>query len=137
MRLLAAALLLLSSCAAWTWHGKELALEICDSPSERARGLRGHPPLEGNQGLLFVYPEPKKCSYWMKDVPYPIDLAFIDAKGVVLEIVDMKALDETPVSSPSAVRFVLEMRQGWFREQGLEKGAVWKELAAMDWTHAQ
>lgn len=127
----------LCACGEWSWEGHSLDLEICDTPAERSKGLQGHAPLTGNQGLLFVYPDDRTCSYWMKDVPFPIDLAFISSDGVVKEVVGMNPMDETPVPSPGKVRFVLEMSAGWFKNHNLGKGSLWQELITKEWTHAE
>jgi uncharacterized protein len=55
----------------------------------------------------------------------PLSAAYIDPEGVILEIHDLKPLDETTVQADSdRVQFVLEVNQGWFARHHISTGAV-------------
>jgi hypothetical protein len=45
--------------------------------------------LKENEAMLFVFPAAQRQSFWMKNTPLPLSIAFIDAKGVILNIRDM------------------------------------------------
>jgi len=82
-----------------------------------------------NRGMLFVYPHRYYRKYWMRNVFIPIDLAYIRA-GRIDQLVKMKPEAGTPGSeipryeSRSAVRYVLEMPEGWFERNGISEGAL-------------
>jgi uncharacterized membrane protein (UPF0127 family) len=58
----------------------------------------------------------------MKNTLLPLSIAFIGDDGAVVNITDMKPLDETSHCSQKPVRFVLEMNQGWFAKKGIKAG---------------
>ena len=99
-----------------------LAVEIADTPEERARGLMFRERLEADAGMLFVWPNDTGSGFWMKDTQIPLSVAFIDASGKVVDIQDMQPLDETLHHSPAAYRYAVEANQGWFAAHGIESG---------------
>jgi uncharacterized membrane protein (UPF0127 family) len=62
-------------------------------------------------------------SFWMKNTPLDLDIAFIARDGTVLEVRTMTSGDtETTTSSTDQVRFAIEMRAGWFGHFGVKPG---------------
>lgn len=102
--------------------GVTVAAEVADSPQERAIGLMGRSSLPVNQGMIFVYPDEAVRSFWMKNTPLPLSIAFIDKLGRVVHIAELKPNDTTPVSSQVPAMFALEMDSGWFAEHGVTIG---------------
>jgi uncharacterized protein len=102
----------------------EVEVEIADDTEEMARGLMGRTALAENAGMLFVYPDERELSFWMKDTLIPLSIAFMDAEGRIVDIQDMKALDDTPPHYTSAepARYALEVNEGFFDERGVEVG---------------
>ena len=79
--------------------------------------------LSENEAMLFVFPGPRPVSFWMKDTPVPLSIAYMGSSGRILEIHDLKPFDETPVPSASAsVDFALEVPRGWFSGHGILPG---------------
>ena len=58
----------------------------------------------------------------MRNTFIPLSIAYIDSKGVILNIVDMKPKDESTHPSAGPALYALEMKQGWFRERGIAAG---------------
>ena len=58
---------------------------VADTPQERAAGLSGYPGLPEDAGMLFVFPEPRQPSFWMKGMEFPLDLVWI-RDGIVVQI---------------------------------------------------
>lgn len=97
--------------------------KIAVSELEKARGLMNIDSLPENEGMIFVNEFPTMCSYWMKNTKVPLDIAFIDPFGTILEIRQMFPHDTTPVRSKSAnVLYCLEMNQGWFAKNKIKSG---------------
>jgi len=63
-------------------------------------------------------------SFWMKDTLIPLSIAFMDSEGRIVDIQDMKALDDTPPHYTSAepAQYALEVNKGFFAERGVEVG---------------
>jgi uncharacterized membrane protein (UPF0127 family) len=102
----------------------EVRVEIADSDSERARGLMHRTALAEKRGMLFVFRSEERLSFWMKDTLIPLSIAFMDSEGRIVDIQDMKPLDDDPPSYVSAepAQYALEVNQGFFDERGVEVG---------------
>ena len=58
---------------------------VADTPQERATGLSGYPGLPEDAGMLFVFPEPRQPSFWMRGMLFALDLIWI-RDGTVVQI---------------------------------------------------
>ncbi len=102
----------------------KVEVEVADDMNEMSRGLMGRTALAEDAGMLFVYPEERELSFWMKDTLIPLSIAFMDSEGRIVDIQDMKALDDRPPHYTSAepARYALEVNKGFFEERGVEVG---------------
>ena len=94
-------------------------VEIADTPDERQRGLMFRDEMAADAGMLFVFPDSRPRSFWMKDTRIPLSIAYVAADGRILEIHDMEPLSTTPVPSRYPARYALEVNQGRFDEVGV------------------
>jgi uncharacterized membrane protein (UPF0127 family) len=100
-----------------------LAAEVAADDASRELGLMARKGLDPDEGMVFVFPQPRSVNFWMKDTPIPLSIAYISASGRILETHELKPLDETPVpSTSSAVVYALEVPQGWFASHGVLAG---------------
>lgn len=99
-----------------------VAAEVADDRMERGVGLMHRTELAAGAGMLFVYPSPRRLSFWMRNTLVPLSIAFIDDKGVIVRISDMKPRDERRVPSDWPAMYALEVPQGWFVEKGISVG---------------
>lgn len=95
---------------------------VARSAEERALGLMHRRELPEDEGMLFMSDRRAVQSYWMKDTPLPLSIAFLAEDGTILKIADLEPHDLEGESSEHAVRFVLEVNQGWFEERGIAPG---------------
>lgn len=103
--------------------GVTVTAEIADTPALRERGLMDRDSLPENHGMLFVYPDERELSFWMRNTPLSLDIAFIDRGGVITNIETMQANDDENTFSNRPAMFALEMEAGWFEANGVEPGA--------------
>ena len=97
--------------------------EIADTPQASENGLMFRDSLPEDHGMLFIFDQPKKASFWMKNTKIPLSIAYIDSNGKILEIKSMNPLDETIAASDSdKVAYALEVNQGWFARHGVSSG---------------
>jgi uncharacterized membrane protein (UPF0127 family) len=97
--------------------------QVAQTPQQRQIGLMFRREMPLNDGMLFVFEEPSVQCFWMKNTLLPLSIAFLADDGSIVNLADMKPLDETSHCSEKPVRFVLEMNKGWFAKRGLKAGS--------------
>jgi hypothetical protein len=102
--------------------GHPLKVELAITDPQRMQGLMHREKLAQNDGMLFVFDEPAYQSMWMKNTLIPLSVAFIDADGVILNILDMEPQTLTPNMSAGPARYAIETNKGWFQERKLKAG---------------
>jgi len=100
----------------------ELESYVARTEEQRALGLMHRAELGPDEGMLFVCDESAVQSFWMKDTPVALSIAFLDDDGVILHIDHMEPHSLDSHSSEHPVRYVLEVPQGWFDERGIAVG---------------
>ncbi|SDH22189.1 DUF192 domain-containing protein [Nitrosomonas sp. Nm132] len=99
-----------------------LYTEIAHTPTARAQGLMYRSQLDGNSGMLFVFPKTNIYGMWMLNTSIPLSVAFLDEKGVILNIADMTPHSVTPHYSAKPAKYALEMNLGWFAKKDIKTG---------------
>jgi len=103
--------------------GVSLHAEIADTPQSSETGLMFRSSMPENHGMLFVFDEPKRAEFWMKNTKIPLSIAYIDSTGKILEVKSMKPFDETIIpSSTDKVAFALEVNKDWFSRHNIAPG---------------
>ena len=98
--------------------------DVADTPELRAKGLMNRLVLEEDTGMIFVFEDLKTRSFWMKETYLPLSIAYLDDKGVIINIEKMTPLDITGIKSSNPARYALEMNEGWFEKRGIIPGDV-------------
>jgi uncharacterized membrane protein (UPF0127 family) len=101
---------------------ERVTVEVAATPSARRRGLMHRESLPDERGMLFVFPQEKRLTFWMKDTHIPLSIAFARSDGTIVHIADLEPRSEQPVSSRSPARYALEMNRGWFLRHGVLEG---------------
>lgn len=98
-----------------TIGGSIVRTVIADSPAERERGLSGRRGLAPDEGMLFVFPQTGRYSFWMKDMLFPIDIVWISETGMIVDIASSVAPETYPsaFTSQGPARYVLELPAGF------------------------
>lgn len=97
--------------------------ELADTGRAREIGLMGREALGPNEGMLFVFEHDAVHCFWMRNTPLPLSIAFLDDDGRIVDIAQMAPRSDDSHCPSRAVRFALEMEQGWFARRGIEPGA--------------
>jgi uncharacterized membrane protein (UPF0127 family) len=98
-------------------------LQVAVLEPEMQRGLMDRPSLGRDEGMAFVYTQPRQVSFWMHNTLIPLDIGFFDAKGELREVRQMYPHDERSVPSHSAeIQLAVEMNLNWFRDNGVKPG---------------
>lgn len=99
-------------------------VELACSVEEQSKGLMFRSELPQNQGMLFVFPRERTLSFWMKNTLIPLDIAYIDAQGKIIDIQQMQPQTTTAHPSKAPAKYALEMNQNWFKDNKIELGTV-------------
>jgi len=99
-----------------------LKVELAVSDEERSRGLMFRKTLGHDEGMLFVFDELGYHSMWMKDTLLPLSVAFIDADGKIINILDMEPQTLDTHSAAGPARYAIETNKGWFEEKKVKAG---------------
>ena len=100
-------------------------VEIAETDAQRARGLMFRTSLARNAGMLFLFQEPTRGAFWMKNTHIPLSIAFTDRRGRILKIMHMAPChaDPCPTYDPQVTyRRALEVNRGAFRRWGVRRG---------------
>ena len=102
--------------------GHSVRAELADSEEARMTGLMFRNSLPENSAMLFVYDREERSAMWMKNTYVPLSVAFIDRRGVILNIEDMEPQTLDSHASAGPAKYALEMNRGWFKRRGIKKG---------------
>ncbi len=97
-----------------------LIVEIADTPEKSAHGLMYRKELAPGTGMLFIFPDEKVRSFWMKNTFVPLSIGYFNHKKELIDIQDMEpALSEMQMELPTYVskepaQYALEVPKGWF-----------------------
>jgi uncharacterized protein len=99
-----------------------LLVEVAETERQQQRGLMGRTELDANRGMLFVFDREQALSFTMRDTLIPLSIAYIDARGTIIDIQDMQPLNETSYPSAAPAKYALEVNQGFFEAHGIQVG---------------
>ena len=108
-----------------TKNGKSHAFtgELAVTPRQREQGLMNRREMAPDHGMLFAFGETRQVFMWMKNTYLPLDMLFIDSKGVVRTIrEDAVPHSEAIIDSGEPVAFVLELNAGTVRRLRIKPG---------------
>jgi len=105
-----------------TIGGHQLTVEVAATRQAMETGLMNRFSLQPDHGMLFVFEKPQPLAFWMKNTYIPLSIAFVDARGRIINIEDMQPQDESTHWSKGVGLYAIEMRQGWFAAHGIGAG---------------
>ena len=98
-------------------------VEVADTAEERRWGLMYRRELGTDEGMLFVFPDEKVQSFWMKNTPLSLDIIFMDRRRRVVGIIhDTVPFSTRSVSVRVPSQYALEVRAGMARRNGIAVG---------------
>ena len=99
-----------------------ISAEVAYTEPTRQKGLMERRSMAPHEGMLFVFERAMPFCMWMRNTYIPLSVAFIDGKGVILNIEDMKPQTENPHCASGDAKYALEMNQGWFATRKIGPG---------------
>ena len=99
------------------------SVEVMRTPDQQARGLMFRRYMPDDRGMLFTFGRDEPVFMWMKNTYIPLDMVFIDRKGVVASIAaDTEPFSERTIASGPPVWGVVELNAGAAARMGLAVG---------------
>ena len=99
-------------------------VEVIRSPEKQRLGLMFRKELTKKTGILFVFKEEKKASFWMKNTLIPLDIIFISKDGKIDFIkINAKPGSLKRIRSKNKIIAVLEINSGESYALGINKNS--------------
>jgi uncharacterized membrane protein (UPF0127 family) len=100
---------------------------LAATADQRQRGLMEVTDLGGYAGMLFVWDADSSSSFYMRNTPTPLSIAWFDADGGLVSTADMDPCPDVEgcptYPSGGSYRFALEVRQGALADVGVVDGS--------------
>ena len=107
-----------------TWGEAVFTVEVAADEASRAKGLMYRKELPQFSGMLFVFDRPQHARFWMKNTLIPLDMLFLDKKGVVQKIMRMATPgDLSIIDGGTGILEVLEVNGGTVESLGIVPGS--------------
>jgi uncharacterized membrane protein (UPF0127 family) len=98
-------------------------IEVATTPEQQMRGLMFRETMAANAGMLFLYPEERIITMWMKNTILPLDMIFADRQGRVVSVhANAVPFSEDVISSRVPAMAVLEINAGQAARLGIKEG---------------
>ena len=99
-------------------------IEVVSNSQERKLGLMYRENLPYDDAMFFIWEYKKRQCMWMRNTYIPLNVAYLDSSGKILEIYDMVPLSDESVCSKKRVRYALEVNLNWFEDNNILVGDV-------------
>lgn len=108
-----------------------LNIDVVNTDAEREKGLSGRLNLEDGEGMLFIFENEGYYGFWMKDMNFPIDIAWLNKDKKIIHIEKNVAPDTYPTvffaqknDLPILSLYVLETKAGFFEKSKIKIGDI-------------
>ena len=109
---------------AWVIFAEDTVVaEVAATVEARQQGLMYREEVPDGTGMLFVFQDNQPRAFWMANTYVPLDIAYMDPSYRIVDIVQMEPLVTETYPSNAPAMFALEVRKGWFAEEGIDVGA--------------
>lgn len=100
-----------------------LDIEIADNEFETQTGLMYRDSMKENRGMLFVFPDSRPRSFYMKNTRFPLDIIYLDDNNTIVSFQEnAQPLNENSLPSNAPAKYVLEVNAGLVKKWQLEVG---------------
>jgi uncharacterized membrane protein (UPF0127 family) len=100
-----------------------IKVEFAQSKEEQTLGLSNRNLQTNNSFMVFVYNQPQRVNFWMKDTKKDLSIAFIDSNNRIIQIENLKARSLKILNSKSSdVKYAFEVPKGFFGLHDIKVG---------------
>lgn len=104
---------------------KEFTFSVASRGVDLMKGLGGITDLDPYDGMLFDFGTNFNIRMWSKGLVFPVEVAFLDSDGVVMQIGKLDPSEERSfdLASDSPGYYALEVPVGFFENNGIAIGS--------------
>jgi uncharacterized membrane protein (UPF0127 family) len=105
--------------------GRKIYLKIAETQKEQMEGLMYIKNLPEYQGMIFLFPQAEKRTFWMKNVNIPLDMIFLRKQKImsIQKNVSVNSGDKNPLyRSFYKSDAVIEVNGGFCDKYGINQG---------------
>ena len=101
----------------------KIDIEFAESEYETQTGLMYRKSMKDSQGMLFIFPDEKMHSFYMKNTEIPLDIIFLKSDLTIASFQEnAQPMNEAGLSSQVPIQYVLEVNAGLAQKWLLEIG---------------
>jgi uncharacterized protein len=98
-------------------------LEKADTPAKREKGLMFRKSLQDHEGMLFLFDQPERLCFWMKNTFIPLDIILLNPQGVIVEILEnMEPHSQKQRCSKGFMQRAIELKAGICHDKVIKVG---------------
>ncbi|WP_191860672.1 DUF192 domain-containing protein [Hanstruepera ponticola] len=102
---------------------KKIDIEIADNEFETQTGLMYRESMKDDHGMLFVFPDSRPRSFYMKNTRFSLDIIYLDEQQTIVSFQENASpLDENSLPSNAPAKYVLEVNAGLVQKWQLQVG---------------
>ena len=102
-----------------------LDAELATTLRQVQTGMMFRTNINDESAMLFVFTQPYRASFWMKNCPDSLSAAYISPDGVIQEIHHLEKYDtNSVVAAKPNIQYVLEVNDGWFQRHNVNTGML-------------
>jgi uncharacterized membrane protein (UPF0127 family) len=100
-----------------------LDIEFANTEYETQTGLMYRKSMQNDRGMLFIFENEIRRSFYMKNTEFALDIIFINSDNEIVSIQkNAKPFDKSSLPSDAPAKYVLEINAGLSDQWGLEVG---------------
>jgi hypothetical protein len=100
-----------------------LDIEFANTEYETQTGLMYRKSMQNDRGMLFIFENEIRRSFYMKNTEFALDIIFINSDHEIVSIQkNAKPFDKSSLPSDAPAKYVLEINAGLSDQWGLEVG---------------
>ena len=100
-----------------------LDIEFANTEYETQTGLMYRRSMQNDRGMLFIFENEIRRSFYMKNTEFALDIIFVNSDHEIVSIQkNAKPFDKSSLASEAPAKYVLEINAGLSDQWGLEVG---------------
>ncbi len=97
---------------------------VMDTNAKRSEGMMflENQDFTETDAMIFVFKNPEPLGFWMRNTLVDLDIAYVNAKNMIIRTTTMKALDENSVPSNGPALYAIEFKAKLLQKKGIRAG---------------